>query len=232
MNLTLNPADEAAFFSNWLSQIASRPRRYEPTYEPSPAECTAQLPPASRPFPLRETSATPASANEAEITIKALKGGDKPFTLRVSRLEPIGDLKARIAAESGVAIAAQRLVFSGKGLSDNKTLLDYGIETGATIHLLRKPGVSADAKPVVPTTDAEKTAAKKPEETESAAVFQAKGKDPALWKGFRTVIDEHFEDSANAQTLFDEFVRAYHGLCGPLSVSQRDALKKAEAESA
>ncbi|RKO87804.1 hypothetical protein BDK51DRAFT_12242, partial [Blyttiomyces helicus] len=63
------------------------------------------------------------------ITIKPLKSPTPPFTLTLSRLEPIEDVKSRVAAalNGAVPVGAQRLVFKGKGMLDGKTLLDYEV---------------------------------------------------------------------------------------------------------
>ncbi|TPX54110.1 hypothetical protein PhCBS80983_g06050 [Powellomyces hirtus] len=232
MNLTLNPADELAFAKSFLTQVGVKSRRYPQTHEPRPSECTYVLPPASRPFPLRDasttTTTTPTTDTDIELTIKPLKGV-APFTVRAARLGPIGDIKARIATASGIPVAAQRLVYKGKGLVDSKTLLDYDIAQGATVHLMSKP-IAATPESASPV--AEKVAATKDGKEVLRETLKRKGEEPALWTDLRRTLGAHFEHKTDVEAVFNEFVKTYHGLCGPLTPAQRDALKKAESSLA
>ncbi|TPX60762.1 hypothetical protein SpCBS45565_g07410 [Spizellomyces sp. 'palustris'] len=229
----MSPAEELKFATHFLHQLASQPIQYQLNYEPPLSNCHATLPPASRPFPLREPddAATSPSAKELEINIKPLKGG-QVFTIHSSRLEPIGDIKSRIATEAGIPIAAQRLVYNGKGLVDTKTLLDYEIVSGATIHLLKKPVAASQEKHEEAPTDTAHSRSKATHTTSTSPtdVFKIKGNNPAFWKELRELTGQHFGPE-HAGVVFGEFVKSYHGLCGPLTVRERDALKKAEAAS-
>ena len=44
-------------------------------------------------------------------------------------------LQRRLAAKTGVAVAAQRLDFGGRQLHPRGRLADYGVRAGSTIHL-------------------------------------------------------------------------------------------------
>ncbi|KAJ3144928.1 Ubiquitin-like protein 4A [Geranomyces michiganensis] len=215
MSLVLDPTEELAFATHFLTQVGVKSRRFKQTYEPSPAELSTPLPAPSRPFVLRD--AGPANTSTTvTLTVKPLKSAAFSISAATA-LTPIGDLKARIARESGIPVVAQRLVYGGKGLVDSKTLQDYEITDGATLHLMRKPGMKEEPAVVE----------KKPETR--ADRLRRVGGGSAIWKELRTVLKAHAGEDADA--VFNEFVKSYHGLCGPLTAAQREALKKAETES-
>ncbi|KAJ3056548.1 hypothetical protein HK097_006181 [Rhizophlyctis rosea] len=143
-----------------------------------------------------EEDPSSAPAPQLTITIKPLKGGQS-FTLPVSRLEPIDDLKLRVAAKSGVPASHQRLVFGGKALLEGKTLLDFGIGDGATVHLLKKAGAEKAEVSAAAPVPAEKVKEAKPaagatKEDGFVSVVKEKGNDPAFWADLRSTLQSHF----------------------------------------
>ncbi|KAJ3029817.1 hypothetical protein HDV00_009429 [Rhizophlyctis rosea] len=150
-----------------------------------------------------EEDPSSAPSPQLTLTIKPLKGG-QAFTLPVSRLEPIDDIKLRVAAKSGIPATQQRLVFGGKGLAEGKTLLDYGIGDGASIHLLKKAGGAAEKAPEAASAPsvvgAVKEAKKGGGQDEFVRSVKEKGIDEAFWKDLRGVVGSHFgagSDNAN-----------------------------------
>ena len=60
----------------------------------------------------------------------------KKHTLECELTEKIEDLKAKIDAKEGFKTTS--LIFANRQLEDGKTLLDYKIEPGSTVDLLRR----------------------------------------------------------------------------------------------
>jgi hypothetical protein len=55
--------------------------------------------------------------------------------LQVFRSDSVEKLKEAIDEKQGIAPAVQRLIFGGKQLEDGKTLRQYGLGSGMTVHL-------------------------------------------------------------------------------------------------
>lgn len=61
----------------------------------------------------------------------------KTITLNDTNLNGIVELlKHEIEEKEGLPVNTQRLIFAGKQLEDGKTLNDYGISPGSTLHLV------------------------------------------------------------------------------------------------
>ncbi len=60
--------------------------------------------------------------------------------------DSIAQLKALVSASTPSAppVSAQRLLIKGKALADTKLLQEYGVEEGATVHLILKAGWEKD----------------------------------------------------------------------------------------
>jgi len=76
----------------------------------------------------------PAGTRYVQIYVKVLTG--KTITIDISYMHTIEELKHLIQKQDGTPADQQRLIFGGKQLENEHTLLDYNIQKEATIHMV------------------------------------------------------------------------------------------------
>jgi len=69
-----------------------------------------------------------------QIWIKTLTGRKMPFN--VANDIKVYDVKHALQEKEGIQVDQIRLIFSGKQLSDDKTLEDYKVTAGSVIHMV------------------------------------------------------------------------------------------------
>eukprot|EP00296_Roombia_truncata_P008482 JP446967.1.p2 GENE.JP446967.1~~JP446967.1.p2 ORF type:complete len:154 (-),score=52.07 JP446967.1:245-706(-) len=68
------------------------------------------------------------------INVKTLTGNI--IQINIDSNDKIMRIKERVEEKEGIPPVQQRLIFGGKQMSDEKTVSDYNIEGGATLHLV------------------------------------------------------------------------------------------------
>ncbi|KAJ4878320.1 Ubiquitin-like superfamily protein [Raphanus sativus] len=83
---------------------------------------------------------TPESST-LELNVKTLES--QTYAFKVNKNETVSVFKEKIAGETGVPVAQQRLIFRGRVLKDDHPLSEYHLENGHTLHLVvRQPAGS------------------------------------------------------------------------------------------
>lgn len=92
---------------------------------------------------------------EAQLTIKLVSSSSETLAISVTSLESatVLSLKQQIEVRDALRfpVAAQRLIFQGQILQNDKLLSEYSVASGCALHLTLTPGVvrsAANAAPV------------------------------------------------------------------------------------
>lgn len=177
---------------------------------------------------------------EIELVVKGLKSGK--WNVKVSAQGTIAELKEAVATESGIEVAAQRLVLKGKALVDTKSLDEYGLTAGSVVHLIAKGGASGASEtssaaastatspsigsaPVAAaaaaTTTAEKevvtTALKRPLVTSYRGLSEAGTeavKEAEFWYWLNDQLKDRLGSKEDASMMMKGFIGQYRDLIG------------------
>ena len=80
--------------------------------------------------------ASTASAAALQISVKSLTG--RITLLDVDSGDTIKSVKEKLQAKEAYPAEQQRLIYHGQQLEDDRTLTDYKIENGDTLHLVMR----------------------------------------------------------------------------------------------
>ena len=80
------------------------------------------------------TKTVTTTNEEFPISVRTTDG--KNIRLMVLTSDPIEKLKQKIQAKERIPSDQQRIFFSGKELEDDRTLSEYNIQNGTTVHLV------------------------------------------------------------------------------------------------
>ncbi|EMF12986.1 ubiquitin-domain-containing protein [Sphaerulina musiva SO2202] len=69
-----------------------------------------------------------------QIKVRTLTG--KEIELDIEPDYKVQKIKERVEEKEGIPPVQQRLIFGGKQMNDDKTAEEYGLEGGATLHLV------------------------------------------------------------------------------------------------
>ena len=144
------------------------------------------------------------STDSVTFTIKALKGG-VTCSVSLPKYASVVQLKKEIAPKFDISPEYQRLIISGKALSNEKCIADYPIKEKSIVHLLKL------STPVpLPTEDEQPRAhhhtEKSPEEIE------AELKTHFLTE-LQKLVDKHYKkDSEKSKLVFDKLAECMNSL--------------------
>ena len=75
--------------------------------------------------------------NGFQIFVKATNGS-RTYDVTIGASNTVDQLKSFICAVAGIPVDQQRLVFAGRQIEDGRTMSDYNIIEGSTVHMILK----------------------------------------------------------------------------------------------
>nr|GMD10913.1 large proline-rich protein BAG6 isoform X1 [Ipomoea batatas] len=116
------------------SNVASEASESSPSTVKLASEHTSEGPSTSN----VSSEGSELSPSTVNINIKTLDS--RTYAFDVDKNMQVSALKEKVATETGVPVAQQRLIFRGKALMDDHILSEYHLENGDTLHLvIRQP---------------------------------------------------------------------------------------------
>ncbi|XP_073045496.1 ubiquitin domain-containing protein DSK2b-like [Primulina eburnea] len=94
-----------------------------------------------------ESSFCASGGEEVNINIRCSNGNK--FSLRTTLQSTVGEFKAVLAQNCDVPAEQQRLIYKGRILKDDQTLLIYGLQADHTVHMVRGSAPSTAPNPSV-----------------------------------------------------------------------------------
>ncbi|XP_011088701.1 ubiquitin domain-containing protein DSK2b-like [Sesamum indicum] len=94
-----------------------------------------------------QSSAAVAACEEVNVNIRCSNGSK--FSVKTTLDSTVGEFKALLAQNCDVPAEQQRLIYKGRILKDDQTLISYGLQADHTVHMVR--GSAPAASPPTPT---------------------------------------------------------------------------------
>ncbi|XP_073118478.1 ubiquitin domain-containing protein DSK2b-like isoform X2 [Henckelia pumila] len=82
-----------------------------------------------------ESSVCVSGGEEVDVNIRCSNG--TKFSVRTNLQSTVGDFKAVLAQNCDVPAEQQRLIYKGRILKDDQTLITYGLQADHTVHMVR-----------------------------------------------------------------------------------------------
>ncbi|XP_022873320.1 ubiquitin domain-containing protein DSK2b-like isoform X1 [Olea europaea var. sylvestris] len=82
-----------------------------------------------------DSTVTVSGGDQVNVNIRCSNGSK--FSVRMSLESTVGDFKAVLAQNCDVPAEQQRLIYKGRILKDDQTLVSYGLQADHTVHMVR-----------------------------------------------------------------------------------------------
>ncbi|CAA3016266.1 ubiquitin domain-containing DSK2a-like [Olea europaea subsp. europaea] len=100
-----------------------------------------------------DSSVTVSGGEQVNVNIRCSNGSK--FSVRTTLESTVGDFKAILAQSCDVPAEQQRLIYKGRILKDNQTLISYGLQADHTVHMVRGSAPAASQPSAGATVSAE-----------------------------------------------------------------------------
>ncbi|KAK4491485.1 hypothetical protein RD792_002235 [Penstemon davidsonii] len=95
-----------------------------------------------------ESSVSMGAGEEVNINIRCSNGAK--FSVKTSLESMVGEFKSLLGQNCEVPAEQQRLIYKGRILKDDQTLVSYGLQADHTVHMVRGSAPASSPPPAVP----------------------------------------------------------------------------------
>ncbi|ETL86953.1 hypothetical protein L917_13727 [Phytophthora nicotianae] len=108
-------------------------------------------PPAATSVP-EPAAEPPVTAERAQLSLKVRTLDQRTYPITICATASVPQLKELVAAETGVTLARQRLIYRGRVLKNDQMLAAYSLEDGHVLHLVVRAVLPPDGAGQAPAT--------------------------------------------------------------------------------